>query len=157
MNEHSFLDFVGFQKRKRQDSQNLANDTFYRSPVTSAQFIFGTEIYPDSAILLNYNGNDYSQGYGQIKQAFMALTKIDKLQPYISEHDFRSSNDGIIIGYNLYVFDVRYQKRFEGAQPIKVDFKVSEKNPAGVYGYALLLTNRILSIGPDRQRHFDLF
>ena len=27
---------VGFQQRERQDSQNLANDTFYRPPVTSA-------------------------------------------------------------------------------------------------------------------------
>ena len=30
---------VGFQQRERQDSQNLANDTFYRPPVTSAQCI----------------------------------------------------------------------------------------------------------------------
>ena len=52
---------VGFQRRERQDSQNLANDIFYRPPVTSAQCIIGTEKYPDSAILLNYNNDDYSQ------------------------------------------------------------------------------------------------
>ena len=73
-----------------QDSQILANDTFYRPPVTSAQCIIGTEKYPDNSILLNYNDDDYNQGYGQIKEAFRALTKDDILQPYISDNDFRS-------------------------------------------------------------------
>ena len=90
----------------------MNNDTFYRPPVTSAQCIIGTEKYPDSAILLNYNDDDYNQGYGQIKQAFKALTKDDILQPFISEHDFRSSNDGNNIGYNLYVLDIQYKKKF---------------------------------------------
>ena len=89
---------VGFQQSDRQHDQNLNNDTFYRPPVTSAQCIIGTEKYPDSAILLNYNDDDYSQGYGQIKEVFKALTKDDILQPYISEDDFRSSNDGDNIG-----------------------------------------------------------
>ena len=54
---------VGFQQRKRQVSQNLANDTSYRPPVTSDQCNIGTKRYPDSSILLNYNDDDYSQGY----------------------------------------------------------------------------------------------
>ena len=91
---------AGFQQRERQDSQNIANDTFYRPPVTSAQCIVGTEKYPDSAILLNYNDDDYSQGYGIIKDAFTALTKDDIFQSYISGNDFKSSNDGDNIGYN---------------------------------------------------------
>ena len=45
-------------------------------PVTSAECVIGTEKYPDSAILLNYDDNDHSQGYGQIKEAHKALTKI---------------------------------------------------------------------------------
>ena len=68
--------FVGFQQSDRQHDQNLNNNTFYRPPVTSAQCIIGTEKYPDSAILLNYNDDDYGQGYGQIKEAFKALTKM---------------------------------------------------------------------------------
>ena len=112
--------------------------------------------YPDSAILLNYNDFGYSQGYGLIKEAFEALTKDDILQPYISENDFKSSNDGDNIGYNLYVFDIRYQKNFESAQPIKVEFKFSENLIAGIYGYALVSTNRLVSISSDGQRHFDL-
>ena len=114
--------FVGFQQNDRQHDQNLNNDTFVRLPVISAQVVIGTERYPDSGILLNYDDDDYSQGYGLIKEAFKALTKDDILQPYISEDDFRSSNEGNIIGYNIYAFDIRYQKNFENAQPVKVEF-----------------------------------
>ena len=49
---------IGFQQNDRQHDQNLNNDTFCRPPVTSAQCIIGTEKYPDSAILLNYNDDD---------------------------------------------------------------------------------------------------
>ena len=104
--------FVAFQQNDRQNDQNLNNDNFYRPLVTSAQCIIGTEKYPDSSILLNYNDDDYSQGYGQIKEAFKALTKDNLFQQYISEHDFRSSDDGNNIGYNIYAFDIRYQKNF---------------------------------------------
>ena len=41
--------------------------------------------------LLRYDDDDYSQGYGQIKEAFRALTKNDFLQLYISDHDYGSS------------------------------------------------------------------
>ena len=98
--------FIGFQQQDRQDSQNLKTDTFYRLPVVSAQCVIGTEKYPDAGILLNYDDDDYSQLYRQIKEAFKALTKDDILQPYISEEDFRSSNiRADDVGYNLYVFD----------------------------------------------------
>ena len=148
--------FVAFQQNDRQNDQNLNNDTFYRPLISSAQCIIGTEKYPDSGILLNYNDDDYSQGYGQIKEAFEALTKDNLLQPYISEHDFRSSNDGNNIGYSIYAFDIRYQKNFESSQPIKVEFKFDGVIPAGIYGYALVLTNRLISISSDGQRMFDL-
>ena len=148
--------FVVFQQNDRQNNQNLNNDTFYRPLVTSAQCIFGTEKYPDSGVLLNYNDDDYSQGYGQIKEAFKALTKDDILQSYISEDDFRSSNDGDNIGYNIHCFDIRYQKNFESSQPIKVEFKFDGVVPDGIYGYALVLTNKIISISSDGQRMFDL-
>ena len=148
--------FISFQQRDRQDSQNQNNDTYYRPPVTSAQCIIGTEKYPDSAILLNSDDDDYNQAYGQIKKAFRALTKDDLLQLYISDNDFRSSNNINDIRYNLYVFDIRYQKSLEKAQPIKVEFKFSENVPAGIYRYALVLKNKRISISSDGQRHFDL-
>ena len=148
--------FVAFQQNDRQHDQSLNNDTFVRLPVISAQVIIGTERYPDSAILLNYDDDDYSQGYGQIKEAFKALTKDDILQPYITEDDFRSSNEDNIIGYNIYAFDIRYQKNFENSQPVKVEYKLSENIAGGIYGYALVLTNRLASITSDGQRMFDL-
>ena len=129
---------VGFQQRDRQGSQNLNNDTFHRSAVTSAQCVIGTEKYPVSAILLNYDDDNFRQGYGQIKDVFRALTKDDILKPCLSGNHFRSSNNGNDIDYNLNVSDIRYQKNLESAQPIKVDFEFSENILAGVYGYALV-------------------
>ena len=63
---------IGFQQRDRQDSQNLNNDTFCMLPITTAQCIIGTEKYPDGSILINYDDDDYSQGYLQIEEAFGA-------------------------------------------------------------------------------------
>ena len=148
--------FIAFQQNDRQHDQNLNNDTFVRLPVISAQVIIGTERYPDAAIILNYDDDNYSQAYGLIKETFRALTKDDIVQAYISENDFRSSNNNNDIGYNIYAFDIRYQKNFENAQPIKVEFKFSENIDAGIYGYSLVLTNRLISITSDGQRMFDL-
>ena len=39
-----------------------------------------------------YNDDDYSQGYGQIKEAFRTLTKDDMLQSYKIDDNFRTSN-----------------------------------------------------------------
>ena len=100
--------------------------------------------HPDSAVLFKYNDDDYSHAYGQIKEAFKALTKDDILQPYMSEHDFRSSNDGDFIGYKLYVSVRRYQKNFESAQPIKVKFRFSSNVHAVNYGNALVLTKKLV-------------
>ena len=90
--------FVVFQQNDRQHDQNLNNDTFVRLPVISAQVVIVTERYPDSGILLSYDDDYYSQGYGQIKEAFKALTKDDILKSYISEDVFRSSNECNNIG-----------------------------------------------------------
>ena len=90
--------YVAFQQHDRQHDQTLNNDTFYRVPIISAQCIIGTEKHPDSAILLNYGDDSFCQGYGQIKEAFKALTKDNIRQPYISENDFRSDKNGNNIG-----------------------------------------------------------
>ena len=105
-NNVPIFNFVAFQQNDRQHGQNLNNDAFVRLRIISGQFIFGTEKYPESGILLNYSDDDYSQAYGQIKEAFKAHTKDNILQPYKSENDFRSSNDGGNIGYNIYAFDI---------------------------------------------------
>ena len=98
--------FVIFKQSDKEHDQNLNNDTICRMPVTSTKCIIGTERYLDFAISLNYDDDDYSQGYGQIKDAFRALTKDDFFQPYISKDDFRSSNDGANFGYNIHSFNI---------------------------------------------------
>ena len=85
---------IGFQQRDRQDFQYLNIDTFCRLPVVIAQCTIGTEKYPDAGIFINYDDDDYSQGYHQIKRVFKALTKDDILQPYISNDDFRADEIG---------------------------------------------------------------
>ena len=148
---------IGFQQQDRQDSQKLKNDTFCRLPVVSAQCIIGTEKCPDAGILLNYDDDDYSQGYSQIKEAFRALTKNDILQTYISDYNFRTSNvRADDIGYNLYIFDIRYQKNFTNSQPNKVEFRLNGVVPNDVNAYALVILNRLISKSSDGQRHFGL-
>ena len=137
---------IAFQQRERQDSQNLNVDTFYRPPVTSAQCFIGNEKYTDSGILFYYDKEGYFQGYGKIREAFKALTKDNIVQPYISDNDVRSSNNNNDIGFNLYVFDIPHQKNLESAQPIELQFSFSKNIDAGVYGYALVLTNELVSI-----------
>ena len=148
---------IGFQQQDRQDSQNLNIDTFCRLPVVSAECIIGKEKHPDRGVSLNYDDDDYAQGYSQIKEPFRASTKDDILQPYISEDDFRSSNlRADDVGYNLYVFDIRYQKTFTESQPIKVELKLDGVVPNDINRYALVLTNKLDSISSDGQKHFDL-
>ena len=108
-------------------------------------------------MLLNYDDDDCSQGYHQIKEAFRALIKHDILQPFISEADFRRSNAAANdIGYNLNVFDIRYQKNFTNSPPIKVEIKFEGVVPNDINGYALVLTNKLVSVSSDGQRYFDL-
>ena len=154
--------FVGFQQKDRQGSQNVDNDTLYRPPVTSTQCIIGTETNPDAAKNLAYDDGFYSQGYGQTKEVFRFLTKDDTLNPYISDHDFISTNVNIAeenyntVGYTLYAFGKRYQKNLEAVQPVKVEFKISDDAPAGIKGYALVLANKLVSVSSNGQRLFDL-
>ena len=148
---------IGFQQQDRKDSQKLNNDTFCTIPVVSAKCNIGTEKYADAGVLLNFDDDDFSQGYHRNKEPFKALTKDDILQPCISEGDFRFSNAATIdVGYNIYVFDIRYQKIYTASQPIKVEFNFDGLVPNNVNGYALVLTKRLISISSDGQRHFDL-
>ena len=77
------MEYCRFPAKKRQNSQKFNNDTFYRPPITSAQSIFGREKYPDWAILIGYDDDDFTQCCGQINNAFRALTKDNILNPYI--------------------------------------------------------------------------
>ena len=78
----------------------MNNDTFCRLPVTNAQGIIGLNKYPDAGILLNYDDVYFSQGYGEIKEAFRALKKM------ISHDDFISSNIRVLMLVIIYVFSI---------------------------------------------------
>ena len=56
---------------------------------------------------------------------------------------------------------MRYQKKIQSGQSVKVEFKLDLLGtcvvPAGIYGYALVLTKRLVSLSSDGQRKFDLF
>ena len=148
---------VRFQQRDKQNSQNLNKDTFCRLPGASAQCFVERQKHPDAGILVNYDDDEFSQGYGQIKEAFRALTKDDILQTYISYDKFRSSNvRADDVGDNLFAFDMRHQQIFTASQPIEVEFSFDGFVPNDINGYALVLTNKIMSISSDRQRMFDL-
>ena len=126
-------------------------------PATSAQFRIGTEKNPDAGISLNYDDDDYSQGYGQNEDAFRALTKDNMLQPNISDHDFRSSKvRSDDFGYNLHVFDIPCQDNITVAQPNKVEIKLDGVVPNDMNAFALVLTNKLVSVSSHGQRHFDL-
>ena len=59
--------------------------------------------------------------------------------------------------YNFYIFDITKQKEHIAAQPIRLEFKFSAVIDVNDYiAYALVLTNKLVSISSDGQRHFDL-
>ena len=80
------------------------------------------------------------------------------LQPYISHHDFRSSNVRVAdVVYNLNVFDIPYQQNFTASQPIKVELIFDGVVLNDVNGYALVLTKKVVPTDSDGRGHFDLF
>ena len=124
-------------------------------PVASTERIVSTEKYPDRGIILSYDDDDYFQGYGQIKEAFRALTKNDILQPNNTDDDFLSSNVRVDnFGYNLYVLDIQYLPIFSTSQPFNVEFKFDGIVAKDINGYALVLTNKLVSASSDG--HFEL-
>ena len=62
--------YTFFQQNDRQHDQNLKNDTFCRLSIVSAQCLIGNKKYLDTGILLNFDNDDYSQGYHQVKGAY---------------------------------------------------------------------------------------
>ena len=72
---------VGFQQKDWQDSQKLKCNRFCRLPFTSAKCVIWTENYTDAGILLNYDDDCYSQGYGHIEEAFRTFTKGNIFKP----------------------------------------------------------------------------
>ena len=82
------------------------------------------------------------------------------LQSFKTQKDFITSNsypDGNP-GFKLNVFDIRHHQDLSSAQPIKVrfDFRPAVPVATKLFGYALLLTNQLVSVSSERQTKFDL-
>ena len=127
----SIWKLVGFQNSDKQSSEYLNKDIPGRLLVDSAQCIIGVGKNLESGLLINYDNDEYSQGYEQINEASRALTQDETLERYISDHDFRFSNAGVDdVGYNSFVFDLSYQTNSTVARPIKVEIKFDGVIPA---------------------------
>ena len=65
---------------------------------------------------MNIDIDEKSQAYGQVKEAFRALTKDDILKLSKSDRDFRSTNvndageDDNTVGYTMFIFEIRCEK-----------------------------------------------
>ena len=55
----------------------------------------------------------------------------------------------------IYVFGLRYQQNLTAAQPIEVEFIFGGSVLNNVNGFALVLTNVLVSVSSDGGRHFD--
>ena len=155
-----FYVIAGFLQRDQFNQQHENIDTFFKPSVVNAQCIIGNQKLPDGREKCIYAIDKFSQVYGEIVSSFRHLATDNILQLYITQKDFITSNnypDGNP-GYNLYVFDIRHHQDYSSAQPSKVtfDFKPAVPVATSLIGYALLLTNKKISISSDGQRQFDL-
>ena len=55
----------------------------------------------------------------------------------------------LVIIYTFLITDIR--KNSKAAQPTKVTFKFPKNVPAGIYGYALVLPNKLVRVSSDGQ------
>ena len=60
----------------------------------------------------------------------------------------------VVIIYTFLIYDIR--KKIKSAQKFNGEIKFSENDPVGVYGHALVLTNKLIIISSDGQRLFVL-
>ena len=151
---------VGFMQGDQFNQQHQNNDTFYRRSVVNAQCTIGSEKFPDAGIKCIYAIDKLSRAYGEIVSCFRHLAKDNILQPYITQKDFTTSNNyrDCHPGHNLYVSDIRHHQVYSSAQRIKVMFGFRPKVPeaTNLFGFALLLPIKRVSVSSDGQQLFDL-
>ena len=74
---------VGFQARKKIDSQTHDNAILDRLPVSNAVFKIGTEKYPDDGIECDYNRDKYDQAYSEIENFYQLKSETNLLNPFL--------------------------------------------------------------------------
>ena len=141
---------VGFQARKKNDSQIHNNATFDNFPISNAVCKTGSEKYPDDGIECDYDRDKYDQAYSEIENFYHSKSETNLLNPIIDLHKLGTN-------YNFYVFDLSKQNGHIASQPIRSEFKFNAAIDVADYkAYALVLTPKLISISSDGQRHFDL-
>ena len=83
-------------------------------------------------------------------------------QPYIFDNECRITNVNDAgcakkdVGYNSFSFLYRTSRNFAAAKPTKGQYKCVAVVPADKNGFALVVTNKLISVSSDGQRHCDL-
>ena len=144
---------IGFMADEKFDSQlHDNNNIFDWLPISQAVCRIGSERYPGNYINLNYPRNNFHEAYYQIENFFPKHSEDRIMKPFIGPNSFRRF-------YNLYVFEINNQKDHIAAQPKTIDFKFYNARGFDVGDYtafALVLTNRLISISSDGKRMFDI-
>ena len=143
---------IGFMADEIFDSQVHDYSTFDWLPISEAACRLGSDRYPNDYINLNYPRNNFHEAYYQLKNFFLKHAEDRIMKPFKGPNSFRRY-------YNFYVFDITNQKDHISAQPITVDFKFYNAPGINVLDYtafALVLTNRLVSISLDGKRMFDI-
>ena len=126
---------VGFREEFPRNNHEQKFDVFVRLSVPGAQWFFGTEKYANSCKFANYADDKISMGYEETVSFFRHLTKDNNECRDITGKDFRFE-----IGWNLYIFDVRYQSKFSAPHLLEVTFFVTVEIEVSSYGgFALVL------------------
>ena len=151
---------VGFMQGAQFNQQHPNIDTFYQPSLVNAHCITGSKKYPDPRMTFISAIDKFSQAYGGIVSCFRHLAKDNVLQPYLAQKDYISFNsypEGNS-GYILFVSDIRHHQNVSSAQTIKVRFDSRPAVPAerNLIGYALLLTDKLVSASSDGRRQLDL-
>ena len=98
--------------------------------------------------------------YGEFDSCLRYLAKDDNSFPMLQKKNFMSPNNYPEGNpdYHLYVFYIHHHQGFSSAQPIRVRFDFRPAVPAEtiLVGFALLLTNILVSANSAGQRQFDL-
>ena len=134
------------------DNQEQDNSVFDWLPISQAVCRLGSDRYPNDYINLDYSRNNFHEAYYQIENFFLKHTRDRVIKPFIGPNSFKEF-------YNLYVFDITYQKDHISSQPISVDFKFYNYPRINILNYtafALVLTNKLVSISSDGRRMFDI-
>ena len=131
---------------------------FFRPPFTFRQSICWYEKHPDASMPIEHEDEKGSKSYGCGVAWFRPFRNFALLQCHYSDHRYSSSNDhsNNKIANFSYISDVCCQIGYSSQQFIYVDFKLSEDFPSGIVGFALVLTNMLVSICSVGQRHVDL-